>query len=732
MADVRIDINAQDNASPVVKGVETSLKGLDKQSKTSADAQKALDMAFRQTDMSTLQGQVSAFSKQLKADTPQNRQYALSLSEIKNQYESGAISAQQASQKVADIEKAMSKADGATGKFGAALGTAAKTIGTVTAAAAIMGATMNQVFDLGLAGAKVNQQTESFRTLLSVVGAAPDTLNRLRTASRGTISDMALMSSTSTLLAGSSDEMAKAMADAAPDILSLADAANKLNPTLGSTEFLYQSLMTGIKRGSPMLIDNTGLTVRLGEANEKYAQSIGKTVDELTDEERKMALLNGVLAAGDNLLRQVGGSADSATDPFERLNATTANIADTMKARYAPALADAADALYLIMTRTQQTVDALNQHEDTMAGSAGTYAEYRAEVERAAESVNYHVVEKNGEIKVMRLVGSVMKEVTDAGRVMTEQEWLSREAAIESDRALQGMALSLENVVAPAGDAASAIGETEGAAAGAESAISAYDQHMAYLGSRMREMSEQVRTAQQEMADAQAEWQAGAGNDAASMLRQQGLEGQALITALAGVDEVMGTSLSTQETYNQALAAATEEFGKSGDLDAYKSALAGIKDEFMPLNEQVMSATTKLIKLQNLFDIMNGKKIKMYVEIEQRGNIPGGSGGGGYSAPDANATPTPELQATGGQVFRGGYYMMNEYAPTKPETFVASTNGAVLTKQDAMEAMRGGGGGGVTINVYQQPGENGEQLANRLLGKLSRVSSAAGIRSAGG
>lgn len=731
MADVRIDINAQDNASPVVKGVENSLKGLDKQSQTSADAQKALDMAFRQTDMSTLQGQVSSFSKQLKADTPQNRQYALSLSDIKNQYEAGSISASEASKRVAEIEKAMGKADGATGKFGAALGTAAKTIGAVTAAAAIMGTTMNQAFEIGLAGAKVNQQTESFKTLLGVIGAAPDTLNRLRTASRGTISDMALMSSTSTLLAGSSDEMAKAMADAAPDILGLADAANKLNPTLGSTEFLYQSLMTGIKRGSPMLIDNTGLTVRLGEANEEYARSIGKTVDELTDEERKMALLNGVLAAGDNLLRQVGGSADSATDPFERLAATTANIGDTMKARFAPPLADAADALYLILTRTQQVNGILGDHIDQVGNTSKSYDEYIAEVERAADAANYHVVTKDGEVKIMRQVGAVMKEVTEAGRVMTEQEWLSREAAIESDRALQGMALSLENVVPPAGDAADAIAETEGAAAGAETAISAYDQHMAYLGDRMREMSEQVRTAQQEMADAQAEWQAGAGNDAASMLRQQGLEGQALIDALAGVDEVMGTSLSTQEQYNQKMQAAAEAFAESKDMDAYKEALRGIKEEFMPLNEQVMAATTKLIKLKALFDLMNGKEIRMYVNVEQRGNVPGGSGGG-YT-PNVSPTPTPELQATGGQVFRGGYYMMNEYAPTRPETFVASENGAVLTRQDAMEAMRaGGGGGGVTINVYQQPGENGEQLANRLLGKLSRVSAAAGIRSAGG
>ena len=36
-------------------------------------------------------------------------------------------------------------------------------------------------------------------------------------------------------------------------------------------------LITALGRSSPMILDNLGLSVKLGEANEKYAQKLGKT-----------------------------------------------------------------------------------------------------------------------------------------------------------------------------------------------------------------------------------------------------------------------------------------------------------------------------------------------------------------------------------------------------------------------------------------------------------------------
>lgn len=206
-----------------------------------------------------------------------------------------------------------------------------------------VGRALKQAFDLAKEGAQVRQTGESFELLLDKVGAAPDLLNQLRRASRNTVDDMQLMSSTSTLLAGTQGDLATALANSTPQLLEIAKAAQKLNPSLGDTTFLYQSLATGIKRASPLILDNLGLTIKIGEANEKFAESLGKAAKDLTAEEQKMALLNATLDAGGVLIEQVGGNVDSATDDFARMEAQVTNLSNELKKSLAPAVADVAE-----------------------------------------------------------------------------------------------------------------------------------------------------------------------------------------------------------------------------------------------------------------------------------------------------------------------------------------------------------------------------------------------------
>lgn len=254
----------------------------------------------------------------------------------------------------------------------------------------------------------------------------------------------------------------------------------------------------------------------------------------------------------------------------------------------------------------------------------------------------------------------------------------------------------------------------------ANTAVRNFNLEMDQISGEMAGITQSITDAQLELATAQQNWQNGAGGQVASLLEQQGLKGQDLITALGGVDQVMGTSLANQETYNQNLAGAVEQFAKSGDLDAFKTALAGIKDEFMPLDEQVQIATDKLAILQAQFDELNGKRISMYVDLIQNGGLPGG-GGGGLAENEMPSGYTDYIpRASGGPVTAGHGYVVGEEGP---ETFVPRQDGTIIPN---------GSAGAPVFNIYQQPGESGEQLANRILGKLSRVSAAAGIRSAGG
>lgn len=323
---------------------------------------------------------------------------------------------------------------------------------------ASIGVTMKQAFDFGEAGARIDQTADSFALMMEKIGAAPDLLSRLREASRGTISDMDLMSSTMTLTAGVSDELAKSMADAAPQLLEIAKAANKANPELGTTAFMYESLMKGIKRGSPMIIDNTGLILKIGEANEKYAQAIGKTVEQLTAEDKKQALLNATIAAGSNLMRQVGDDTNAQMDAFARLDTTTTNLSNTLKASFAPALADAAEGLNTLLTWHDTISNSFITHEAEVRKTADGYTEYIEEMIRAGEAAGITIKATQSGIEVYQLLGSQLQNVTDKYPILTRAQYYNQLSMQESDDHLSRLADQYRNAADGADSLASSTG----------------------------------------------------------------------------------------------------------------------------------------------------------------------------------------------------------------------------------------------------------------------------------
>lgn len=254
-----------------------------------------------------------------------------------------------------------------SGQFSDLAGMALK----VTGGIAGVGKILQEAFEFGAEGAAISQTRESFDLLLQKVGAAPDLFDRLKVSADGTVSELKLMSSTSTLLAGAQGDLATSLANATPKLLEIARAAQKLNPTLGDTTFLYDSLATGIKRASPLILDNLGLTISVGQANEKYAEALGKTVEQLTAEEQKMALLNATLSAGDVLIEQVGGNVDSQTDAFKRLDVATEELANRVKEALAPTLADAAENALSLADQLGEMDRAMQKaHDEIVLGTA--------------------------------------------------------------------------------------------------------------------------------------------------------------------------------------------------------------------------------------------------------------------------------------------------------------------------------------------------------------------------
>jgi hypothetical protein len=711
---VRIDIVGTDSASPAVGKVEGSLSGLEKQTKKNTEQARELDRQFRQTDLSTMNDQVAQFTKQLKADTPKNRAYALSVSDIKNQYEAGKISAEEALKQLNKLSAGMDEGKQSSIDYAGAWKKVQATVAGVAAGLAAAGVVVKGAFDLGLAGAKINQQTESFKTLLSVIGAAPDLLQQLRDASRGTITDMGLMSSTAALLSGASDELARSMAKGAPQILAIADAANKLNPTLGSTEFLYQSLMTGIKRGSPLLIDNTGLTVRLGEANEAYAKKLGKTVEQLTEEEKKQALLNGVLEAGDNLLRQVGGSADSMTDPFERLSAATTNLGNSIKSKLAPGLAQAAEAATLMITRTDTLTAVTSTHFKNIQNTGMGYKQYTEEIRRVLEVQGLQLKQNAFQGDMLPKLNTMLAQMGYTTRILSEAEFENVNATyadVGAYQALQGVLSSVMGAIGGVADATNAVSSNMANLSG----------ELSSLGGRAIDVQNDLATATQNLNDAQANFSQKLGGDVLQALKDANVSGVNYDLAIQGLDSTLGTSFKTQEDYNKKIKEAVDQFKRTGDVSAFQTAVSNLQDQFGPLTEEIAKAQAKVDELKAALDRIDGMRISVLVDIQQNNGVtlppsapqipnpnPVNNGGG---------NPNPVPQATGGPMRASQTYLMNEYAPTRPETVVQGVNGAVLTKQDAMQALKGGGG--KTINIYIN-GQDAQQTANLVVNEIRR------------
>jgi len=83
-------------------------------------------------------------------------------------------------------------------------------------------------------------------------------------------------------------------------------------------------LTRGAAKLEPEILDELGIMVRLDDATERYATTIGKSVGQLSQFERRQAFLNAILEQGDKKFGQIAESID--TNPYDRLAASLANL----------------------------------------------------------------------------------------------------------------------------------------------------------------------------------------------------------------------------------------------------------------------------------------------------------------------------------------------------------------------------------------------------------------------
>jgi hypothetical protein len=194
----------------------------------------------------------------------------------------------------------------------------------------------DQIARLALRGAPLTGLADSFDRLTGAIEVSSTALlTDLRAAARGTVSDFELIQQANTALSGSQGAFATSFAENLPKVLDIARA--QANATGKDINYLFESLVTGVKRSSPLLIDNAGLVLSIGEANATLAASLGKTVEELTASEKQQALLNELLRVGSSAIVAFGDQFETAADKLARFSAGLNNIGDRLSLTLQPA-----------------------------------------------------------------------------------------------------------------------------------------------------------------------------------------------------------------------------------------------------------------------------------------------------------------------------------------------------------------------------------------------------------
>ena len=166
-------------------------------------------------------------------------------------------------------------------------------------------------FNLVETGAGIEVQRKAFRNLAISMGADGDTIvKELREVSKETVSTTELIGSASRamLLGIQPEKLTK--------LMEIARAASKATGDTISKSF--DDITLGIGRNSKMILDNLGIIIRVDEANQKYAETLGKSSAELTDTEKKQAFLNATLEAGQVIINNVGKDSLSTRDKLDR------------------------------------------------------------------------------------------------------------------------------------------------------------------------------------------------------------------------------------------------------------------------------------------------------------------------------------------------------------------------------------------------------------------------------
>ena len=164
------------------------------------------------------------------------------------------------------------------------------------------------------------------------VGFGADSLEKFREATNGTVTD-------TELLTNANNALLLGIADSDDQMAELFDTAQRLGKAMGvGTAFAVESLTVGLGRQSKMILDNLGIMVDATSAQEKLAEEIGKTVGQLTEEERKRAFINEAMRQSKVAIEELGEEQIGLNENQEQFDVAITNLSNALGKKFSPAV----------------------------------------------------------------------------------------------------------------------------------------------------------------------------------------------------------------------------------------------------------------------------------------------------------------------------------------------------------------------------------------------------------
>lgn len=188
--------------------------------------------------------------------------------------------------------------------------------------------------------------------------AGDEMLSAMRKASKWTVSDTKLMSAANTALSLN-------VVKSADDMATLMEIARvKWQAMWRSMEEALDDIVRWLWRSSPMILDNLWIVIKQSEAQEEYAKQLWKTVDQLTEEEKKQALVNAVVKQWKKELEEAWDLQLTTAERLQVVNAQRENMKNTIWDALLPVVQKVLEVITPII---QKVWDWINEHPKLVA-----------------------------------------------------------------------------------------------------------------------------------------------------------------------------------------------------------------------------------------------------------------------------------------------------------------------------------------------------------------------------